>query len=231
VEARLAAALASIYGTDRVGPLRSNLAGVDPSQPWRWSEGKGQKNWYGNTLGDRLSGVLKQRLMDATKTLSSTVPTAAALPVSPSDVSPFIWGNCDEKKIEELLWGFMLVDWRKAGLQSVRKGWEKPLSENPLPRSWVLLKLLHMPGKIRSLSFKIEPRIVSLLLGGRIGDACEVALHRLRVSGLSPFQVIYEDKIDPVRLTASLLVPVRDQWKLESLVLEPIKSLGGGKNV
>ena len=228
---RLAAALASIYGSGKVGPLRSNMAGVDPSQPWRWSDGKGQKNWYGSTLGDRLSGVLKQRLMDATRNLSATVPTAAALSISPFDISPFIWCECDDKKIEELLWGFMLVDWGKAGLPSVRKRWEKPLSELPLPRSWCLLKLLHLPGKIRNLSFKIEPRIVSLLLGGRIGDACEVALHRLRVSGLSPFQVIYEDKIEPVRLTASLLVPLKDQWKLESLVLEPINHSSGGKNV
>jgi CRISPR-associated protein Csx17 len=231
VEVRIAAALASVRGSGKVGPLRSNMAGVDPSQPWLWADGKGQKNWYGNTLADRLSGVLKQRLMDAVRTLSPSIPTAAALPISPHDVAPFVWGQCDDTKIEELLWGFLLIDWTKYELRSIRERWRTPLSEHPLPRSWCLLKLLHQPEKIRSKAIKIEPRIIPLLMAGRMEDACEAALHRLRVSGLSPFQVVYEDNIDPARLTASLLIPVKDQWQLESLVLEPFKNGGGGKHV
>ena len=51
-------------------------------------------------------------------------------------------------------------------------------------------------------------------------DACEVAIRRLKLSELHPFDVKYEEDVDPIRLIGSLLIPVKDQWKLESLALE-----------
>jgi len=57
-------------------------------------------------------------------------------------------------------------------------------------------------------------------MAGRIKEACGVAIHRLRVSELRPFNVMYEEDLDSIRLLASLLIPVKDQWKMESLVLD-----------
>ncbi len=39
-EVRIAAALASIRSTGDVGPIRSNLAPVDPRKPWMWADGQ-----------------------------------------------------------------------------------------------------------------------------------------------------------------------------------------------
>ena len=172
-------------------------------------------------MAERLAGVLDRRLMDAARRSVERVPIEASLSVSPHDVMPLLYGECDESKIEELLWAFTIVDWKKAGLRKLWRLWEKPISDNPLSRAWCLLKLLHIPLKIRDKAIiKREPRIVQLLAAGRIKEACEVAIRRLRVSELHPLGVIYEERIDPIRLLACLLVPVKDQWKLESLVLK-----------
>jgi hypothetical protein len=40
------------------------------------------------------------------------------------------------------------------------------------------------------------------------------------VSELHPFDVTYEESFEPIRLIGSLLIPVKDQWKLESLALK-----------
>lgn len=220
-EVRIAAALASIKATGKVGPLRSNLAGVDPSNPWRWGEGKGGKYWFGSSLAERLSGVLLRRLMDAERSSTKQIPIEAGLPLSPYDVMPFLWKECDDTKLEELLWGFTLINWRKPGAKTLRKQWKRPVDRHPLSRTWCLLKLLHSPQKIRNKKeIKKELRIAHLLAAGRVRDACDAAIHRLRVSDLHPLNVIYEEQIDSVQLLASLLIPVSDQRKLESLVLE-----------
>ncbi len=219
-EIRLAASFASIKRTDEVGSIRSNMAGLDPTNPWRWSEGKGQRHWYGNSATERLAAVLSRRLMDAEKTATSRIPIESDLPISAYDVLPFLWNECDDIKMEELLWGFTTIDWKKLGLKQLRKCWRQPLNTHPLSRTWCLLKLLHFPGKIRGISTKIEPRIAYLLVAGRIKDACNVAINRLHVSGLHPFKVTYEEQVNPTRLLASLLAPVKDQWILESQVLE-----------
>ncbi len=220
IEVRIAAALASIQSTGKVGPIRSNMAEIDPSTPWRWSNGKGDCHWFGNSLAERLSGVLSRRLMDAKRRSAPCVPIQAALPISSYDAMVFLLGQCDDEKIEELLWGFTLINWNKEGIKTIKKRWKIPLSDHPLSRSWCVLKLLHSPLKVQDIIIKMEPRIVHLLMADRIKDACDVAIHRLHVSGLSPFIARYREELDPNRLLASLLIPVRDQWRLESLVLE-----------
>jgi CRISPR-associated protein Csx17 len=220
VEVRIAAALASIRATGNVGPLRSNMAEVNPMNTWRWSEGKGDRHWYGNSFPERLAGVLSRRLMDAERRSASCIPAEAFLPVSPQDVMTYLIGECDDAKIEDLLWGFTLINWRKLSYRKLLARWRMPLSDHPLSRSWCVLKLLHSPYKIRNVKVKIEPRISHLLLARRITDACDLAVHRLFISDLSPYTVSYQERLDPIRLLSSLLIPVRDQWKLEVLVLK-----------
>jgi len=220
VEGRIAGALASIRATGKVGPIRSNLAGIDPSNPRRWSVGRGECHWFGNSLHERLVGVLSRRLMDAERKSEERTPIEARLPISPHDVMPFLWGDFDEAKLEELLWGFALINWRGMGIKKLWKKWEMPIADFPLSRTWCVLKLLHSPLKIRKTPIKREQRIAHLLMAGRIKEACGVAIHRLRVSELRPFNVMYEEDLDSIRLLASLLIPVKDQWKMESLVLD-----------
>jgi len=218
-EVRIASALASIRSTGKVGGIRSNMAGVDAMKPWSWAAGSGQQRWYGSSLVERLGGVLSQRLMDAERMSAPTMPLQGALTVQPHDVVPFLYRETDDRLLEELLWGFTLVEWRKGGVGKLRERWRYPLSRRPLPRSWCLLKLLHMPGKIRQTVVRMEPRISSLLAAGRVEEATDVAYHRLRVSNLKPIAVQYEEWTKPDRLLAGLLIPT-GRGQLESLVLE-----------
>lgn len=219
-EVRIAAALASIRSTGKVGSIRSNIAGVDAAKPFQWAVGSGQKSWHGNSLVERLGRVLARRMMDAERTSTPGVPVDGWLRISPHDVVPFLYGETDDQMLEDLLWGFSLIDWRKKGAGKLREQWHRPLMRRPLPRNWCLLKLLYSPGRIRRVEISREPRIISLLTAGRVQEATQVALRRLLISGLRPLSVQYEEWIEPDRLLAGLLVPTGEQWRLESLVLE-----------
>jgi CRISPR-associated protein Csx17 len=157
--------------------------------------------------------------MDAERFSATHSPLDAALGLSSYDVMPFLWGECDDTKIEELLWGFTLIDWRKPGQKAVAEAWREPLVGDVVSRTWALLKLLVSPLGVRGVQIRREPRITHLVQAGRLCEACQLAVHRLRVSGLDPFEVDYEDELDPTRLLASLFIPVRGQTQLEHLVL------------
>ncbi|MCP4691174.1 MAG: type I-U CRISPR-associated protein Csx17 [Desulfobacterales bacterium] len=220
VEVRLAAALASIGSSGGVGPLRRQLAGVSRSFPGRWSKSKGARHWFGASFVERIARVLLRRMMEAEKLSLPRLPMEAGLPLPSRDVGSFVRGECDDAKIEELLWGFTLVNWKKYGIIKVRAEWSRALDDFPPPGGWALLKLLHGPSKIRRAEIKKEPRIAHLLMAGRVTEAYELAARRLRVSGLAPYDVVYEEAFEPFRLLASLMIPVRDWRRLESLVLK-----------
>lgn len=111
----------------------------------------------------------------------------------------------DFDRLEELLWGLMLVDHRAERVELPRLNF----TAAPLPRAYALLKLLFLPapvvldrnanGHVQSVAFaresqdgltiKPEPPILSLLQSGRpnsVGAACRIAARRLRVSGITP---------------------------------------------
>ena len=96
----------------------------------------------------------------------------------------------------------------------------------PLPRAYALLKLLFVPQPLRVngllVTIKAEPSIVTLLTAGHLGEACRIAMRRLRASGLSPlphprsggvvrdadWQELENLGNDGERLAATLLLPL-----------------------
>ncbi len=222
-EIRIAAALASIRPSGEVGPIRSNLAGVDPSKPWQWATGRAQKHWYGSGLAERLAGVLEQRLMDASRLDTPNPPFRASIGLGVSDIQAFIDGETDDALLEDLLWAFTWIDWRnRDGLAAVRKAWTKGPSHSPIPRAWCLLKLLYWPGPLDGKEIKPEARIPGLLRAGRIQEACAIAVRRLRVTGLPVLDVEYgRGELDPIRLLAALLLPVHSPDYLTRRIFAP----------
>jgi CRISPR-associated protein Csx17 len=221
IEVRIAAALASIRGTGKVGPIRSNMTHVDPINPGTWALGNKKACWVGPGLADRLGSVLLRRIMDGERFSTPHAPVEGELPISSHDAMSLLRGNCDDKKIEELLWGFTLINWSRPGSWTIRRRWINPISIEPLSRAWCLLKLLRSPHKIHGIEFRKEPRIVRLLASGNVPEACDVAFRRLFVSGLNPLRVTFEEDFNIGRLLASLLVPISDQPRLEGLILMP----------
>ena len=232
IEVRIAAALASIGATGDVGPIRANLAPVDPAKPWRWDIGRGQVAWHGNSLTSRLTSVLSRRMMDAQRTGAERNPLWGAISLSPEDACALIDGRVDESLIEDLLFGFTWIRWSDTEpLRTVRrdlmvqKGWIRPTTERLVPRSFALLKLLFLPGEIKmngdAMTIRPEPSIVPRLKGGHVQDACKVAGRRLSSAGLIPITSDFPDGGDGVRIAAALLLPIQREQEIMRLVLRP----------
>ncbi len=232
IEVRIAAALASIGATGNVGPIRANLAPVDPAKPWTWSNGRGQTAWDGNSLPARLASVLARRMMDGQRLGAKRNPLWGAIRLSLEDISALIEGEIDESLVEDLLFGFTWIRWSdQEAVRAVwkdlrlRQGWRRPTAERLVPRSFALLKLLFLPGKImiddKEIMIKPEPSIIPLLRAGRIKNACEVTGRRLTSAGLIPHTTDFPDEADGVRMAAALLLPILNEQKIMRLILRP----------
>ena len=134
-------------------------------------------------------------------------------------------------RLEGLLRGLMLIGWRDTQPCTAQADASLPPG---LPRAYALLKLLFLPGgKLRRgrqaepTEIKHEPSVVPLLRAGRVGDALDTALRRLRSSGLMPYtHQFHFPKEDVARLAAALLIPVseRSTGLLAEAVLRPVAS-------
>ncbi len=239
-EFEIALALSGIRG-DSAGVLliRANLEPVrftqarDSNLVARWAEKDRATVWNSADLATNLAQVLARRLMDASRAGSDTLPLKSGSTVSLETLRQFLAGELDDSHIEDLLWGLALVDQKQR--PDVPPANE---SSGPLPRAYALLKLLFLPEPLKAsnqeICIKPEPRVVVLLKAGRVGEACQIAMRRLRASGLAPlphptsrgitrdkdWDELNDAKIDGRRLAAALLMPISEAsiTKLQRLV-------------
>ena len=176
--------------------------------------------------------------MDGKRKGCEKLPLNFRSTVSLETITRFLNGDTDDGRIEELLWGLILVKQPRAGSFP---GYSSSSPTAPLPRSFALLKLLLLPGPVKtpegSVSIGVEPQVLPLLRAGRLDEACTIASRRLRASGLVPMTAKCEGfrismgekiwgKVDPLRLAAALLLPVSegDVTALGRLILRPTKT-------
>jgi CRISPR-associated protein Csx17 len=197
---RIAAALASIY--DRAtGAISQNLCRAER-----------EFAWDGVDLADRITSVLGRRVQSANAAEARRNPLGGGCEIDPGDVTLFIEGSVDDVLIEDLFFAFQVIDW---------EGYKAPryLSPEVLP-AYAVLKCLFLPGEIKrggeSKFLAADRRILAALVAGKIEDATEMAVSRLRISGFRPLGITYAGGVDPRRLAASLLVPVRQGRLLTS---------------
>lgn len=186
----------------RIGPLRVNLEPVD----WRshcraWAEKDRSVVWNSADVPTNLANVLQRRMMDADRAGCERLPLASRYTVPLKAIAAFIADELDDRRVEELIWGLMLVGLRRDSSQATIK-FPDVAEAPPLPRDYALLKLLFLPrplvasrhdgtlhwrlakGGESGLAIRHEPRILALLRAGRVAEACRIAAQRLRVSGL-----------------------------------------------
>lgn len=242
-EFELALALSGIYDSEfKIGPLRSNLepVGVDRKGgvSSNWVEKDRAVVWKSTNLASNMVAVLERRLMDGKRKGCEKLPLNFRSTVSLETIARFLNGETDDGRIEELLWGLILVEQPRAGFPPASSS---PSAVAPLPRSFALLKLLLLPGPVKtpdgSVSIGVEPQVLPLLRAGRLDEACTIASRRLRASGLVPMTAKCEGSrnsmgervwgdVDPLRLAAALLLPVSegDVTVLGRLILRPTKT-------
>ena len=239
-EFEMALALSGIYDPEfKVGSLRSNLEPVGVERRGgafvNWAEKDRAVVWKSTNLITNMVAVLERRILDGKRKGCERLPLAFRSSASLEAISRFLSGDTDDGRIEELLWGLTLVKQPSIGPSSRHLPAQ---AVDPLPRSFALLKLLLLPGPIRSpagpVSVRMEPRVFPLLRAGRLDEACAIASRRLRASGLVPMTAEREGfrktmsertwgDADPLRLAAALLIPVSegDVTALGRLVLRP----------
>jgi CRISPR-associated protein Csx17 len=192
-EVRIAAALASIHDRE-IGPILHELTRT----------GK-RFSWTGVSLPDRMISVLERRIQARDAAELEANPLGGACEIDAGDATRFIEGSVDDSLIEDLLFAFLVLDW---------EGFNAPKHPSAeVLASYAVLKCLFLPLKIKcgdeSKRLLADLRIPSLLRGGSVADAADIAVHRLRVAGLRPLRLNYRAGVDPRRLAASLLIPVR----------------------
>ena len=206
-EVRIAAAISSIFDR-KVGPIRENLSSA--SKVFAWT---------GSSLPDRLVSVLSRRLQIAISMESDRNPFGGACPLHAGDATLFIERAVDDSMIEDLIFAFTCLDWSNFAQPPSERGEVLPV--------YAVLKYLFLPGKLEVNTewtrLRSDPRIISQLLAGRVGDAAGLAFQRLRVAGLRPLDVSYQGGPDPKRLAAALLIPVRTGRDFSSLILHSPK--------
>lgn len=244
-EFTVARALASVHDPEgKIGPLRVNLEAVDWKKRCRaWAEKDRAVVWNAADLATNLAHVLQRRMMDGQRAGCERLPLDSRFAARLDTVAAFLDGELDEKRIEDLLWGLMLIDDR--GSQSTDR---QEANDLPLPRVYALLKLLFLPRPLvierqadgtlfarllrdnesGGIVIRPEPSILNLLRSGRLGEACVIAMRRLRASGLDVMPRPIRGRrvrdgdwreldrmggagIDSQRLAAALLIPITDE--------------------
>ena len=196
-ELRLAASLASVTGrygrsTNARGriPLRSQ---VEPIATWvadgrlhvRWSEeGTGEIVWMRDSLVASMNAALARRLHRATQSGSTTYPDRGRLRTEPGDVVDFIECRVNDRRLEDLFLGCLLLDWSRVSDQplATRTGRRSPAPSALYP----LLKLCYPGWPVRGEQIPVEARIHRAAMYGDGDEAAQLAVRRLRGCGLQP---------------------------------------------
>jgi CRISPR-associated protein Csx17 len=227
-EFRLAAALASVWHS-QVGPFRRHLEPIDMDKfPTRtkkgfvaWAEDDGDPAvvWGGGSLVRNLNAVLSRRLIDVLRLGKAQgendlfAPLGGQCWAALEDVQAFIRGEVDVRRIEALLKGLMLLDWRKVTQEHRPK---LPRNGDSQPdAAYALLKLCHLAGPLKdtatqqSTTIKLSSQITRLALNGDLFGATKLAAHQLRVSGIPPaVDGVHGSRDRALRTAAALLFPI-----------------------
>ena len=215
VEFAVALALAGIHDREnKIQTIRSNIEPVTfEKRRWAWQESGPHVVWNSADLATNMAAVLERRMMDGARAGCDGLPLDFKRTVSLDVIAAFIAGEVDDHRIEELLWGLVLIN---HGSKYPEKLPRARIENAPLlPREYALLKLLFLPRPLvrqwdsehdrwkwrlarfieaadetnkpeDGIRIRPEPRVLPLLRAGRVAEACRIAYQRLRSSGLKP---------------------------------------------
>ncbi len=143
---------------------------------------------------------------------------------SPGDVAAFLGRETDDAYILSLAKGLMALDWARVSTPG------RALPQENVPAVYALFRLTHLPWKTlkvehaadnaAKVEIRLDPAIFARLAGGDLQGAAQVALRRLRASGLRPKMTLATgDSAFARRLAASLAFPIGMGTALDLLKL------------
>ncbi len=195
-EFRLACALATTagrYGKDWL-PLRAHLEPVSGgigSKTWfNWLDvDSNDVLWHEGSPIDVLNEIFARRLVRAEQSGLNALPDRCQTPVYLADIAAFIEGQIDGRIFDDglfadLLWGCSLVDYSQPfdppRRRTVDDGDLRP------PAFFALLKLAFAGRLEDGIRIPLQPAIHQRASSGDSLQASELAVRRLRASGLAP---------------------------------------------
>ena len=219
-EFSLARAMASILpgqqdGQVQAGPIRENLEPVEARQRAEWKEGSTSFVWTAADPISNMTAVLERRCLESRMAGLHHPPLASSHSASLDDVVEFLNGGVDVRRMTELALPLSFVRHRPLPAPENRQQ-RTPLT---LPAAYAVMKLTLLPGGFNCPPFGVpdtdiwmEPAMIAMLRAGRVGDAYQVAIRRLRASGLPPTLSnapgIADGSEQGRRLAAALLFPL-----------------------
>jgi CRISPR-associated protein Csx17 len=201
VEFRLAASLASVGLRENMEPVRVEAAWAG----WLDTDTHPRVVWGHGSLTGNLTAVLSRRCMDAQREQRKDLPLAGRYTASFNDIHGFIAGNVDEQRLEGLLRGLTLINWRLVQ----ESAQARDDHESPLPALYALLKLTHLPHPFRGIPMPYVPAIITRSVAGQSSEASRLAARRLRGCGFIPaVEVISEPPNVTRRIAGAVLFPI-----------------------
>ncbi|MCY4414904.1 MAG: type I-U CRISPR-associated protein Csx17 [Chloroflexi bacterium] len=219
VEFRLARAMASVLpvqedGQVLAGPIRENLEPVEVRRRVDWKQDSTSFVW---TSGDALSNmlaVLERRCLEGKMASLHHPPLEASSFAGLDDVTAFLNGAVDVQRMVELALPLSCVRHRSPP----SPGGQRQNLPVALPAAYAVMKLTLLPGRFICPPFDIaeadiwmDPAMIAMLRAGRVQNAYQVALRRLRAAGLPPTLSstpgISDRSEQGRRLAAALLFP------------------------
>lgn len=250
---RLAASLASLGffsglrvnnqpRIDPVGPFRRHVEPINPetlrnrkNRRARWAEHANDPSlvWAGGSLVQNLNRLLNRRMIDAIRLSDNNLhaPFDGKCPALLPDVFRFIEGDVDDRLMDSLVRGLMLIDWSKVKRDDIP--WRRnvqPMSQSDAfpSAAWCLLRLCLLPHPIplgdTEVEIKLTPQIARRASIGDLTEATRLAARRLRASGLKPAvdQVFCADRRTATRTSAALVFPISHSARTVRLIRDRV---------
>lgn len=212
VEYRLASALASTGIRERLVPVRW-------SRPFSWLDHDDKRTvWGAGDLTRNLLAVLEREALD--EEIGHTPIFRARWPTALGDLAALINGTVDEARLESLLRGLSVIDWREVPERTHAEG-----PSSPLPGAlFGLLAVVHCRHLRPDL---VLPRMPGMIARGAAGDswnASRLAARRLAGAGIPPAAgALREIPRLTMRITAALAFPI-SRFDIEKLLAVYVRS-------
>lgn len=216
---RLALAIASIRSIrgerSRIGSIRENLEPVNVSagQP-SWNKDSPSFVWRGGSTYSNMLAVVARRCMEGAMQGQSQPPLASLYSAPLSDVTSFLNGRVDERRMDALILPLSFMPFvSRAALNPPASDMD---SFSALPVAYAAMKLTLVPTGVdwcatNLADVRMEPSMLAMLRAGRISKAYQVAYRRLKATGLLPLTSapsIADRSEYGYRLAAALLFPL-----------------------
>ncbi|MCC7549066.1 MAG: type I-U CRISPR-associated protein Csx17 [Burkholderiales bacterium] len=194
-EWRLAVSLGSAARGYRNGrpfdSVRAHALPIDPKKGWSYAIGADKRLINDprvvmtgrDPLGD-LIALVERRFVEASQAGSGTLPLVAHFGAGArlDDLARFLAGEVDVERVVALGRSLMTIDWKCVQLPRVRVDSRGDRADE----AWEALRLCALPFPVRARTIATEPAMFRRLACGDAAGAVELALRRLRASGLRP---------------------------------------------